>query len=181
MRTSICSKDDSGKWCVLTSPGTGAKETDSITVAQVLAALYSTTTATGAALRRRGPQAAIVPNMKTFHDNNIPFLYYKPDLDASALCTSCVRSILTAYMTFESNVAYAPGLANSQLLDTQPSLYDAVKQKCPANFLSGAVQAAGGLSGGAFSSAAVTTIDAEQKTVIGLVMGTAMLALASLF
>jgi len=83
-------------------------------------------------------------------------------------------------MTFESNVAYAPGLGNSQILDTQPSLYDAVKSKCPASFLSGAVQAAGGLGKG-LSSAAVTTINAEQMTVIALVMGTAMLAFASLF
>jgi len=178
MRTSICSKDDSGNWCVLASPGAGTKET-APTVAQVLAALYSPSTS--GALKRRGPQTPIVPNMATFHDNNLPFMYYKPDLDASALCTTCVRSILTAYMTFESNVAYAPGLSNSQLLDTQPSLYDAVKKKCPANFLSGAVQAAGGLSGGILSSAAVTTINAEQKTAIALVMGTAMLVIASVF
>jgi hypothetical protein len=179
MRTAICSKDDSGNWCVLATPGAGKKETSSpITVGQVLASLFTTTT--GGALRRRGPQAAIVPNMATYHDNNLPFLYYKPDLDASTLCTTCVRLILTGYMTFESNVAYAPGLSNSQLLDTQPSLYDAVKNKCPASFLSGAVQAAGGLGKG-LSSAAVTTINAEQMTVIALVMGTAMLAFASLF
>lgn len=82
-------------------------------------------------------------------------------------------------MTFESNVAYAPGLSSSQILDTQPPLYDAVKNKCPASFLSGAVQAAGGLGNG-LSSTAVTTINSEQMTVIALVMGTAMLAFASL-
>jgi hypothetical protein len=62
----------------------------------------------------------ISPTMSSYHDNNVPFLLYNPDLDANTLCTSCVRQVLTSYMTHESKVAYGPGLSNSQLLDKQP-------------------------------------------------------------
>jgi hypothetical protein len=164
MRTSICAKDDSGTFCVLASPSAGTKETSSdIDLAKFLTTLYTTP----GALTRRAP--VDTPNMSTYHDNNIPFLFYKPDLEASNLCTSCVRQVLTAYMTFESNVVYGPGLPNSQILDKQPALYEAVKNKCPAGFLSGAVQAAGGLSGGTLSGAALaTTVPQQTVLLLGL-------------
>jgi len=177
MRTSICSKDDSGSWCVMSSPKSGTKEQSSATLADLLTTLY---TKAGAALRRRGPQDAITPNLTTYHNNNLIFLYFNPDLDATTLCTTCARQVLTAYMTFESNVAYAPGLSNSQLLDRQSALYDAVKNKCPAGFLSGAVQAAGGLSAGILSSAA-QAINSERQAMIGFAMGAATVVISYIF
>jgi hypothetical protein len=164
MRNSACSKDDSGNYCVLSSPKSAAKDLS----------LYSPGTGSSA-------QAAMVPNIKTFHDNNIAFLFYKPDLDAASLCTTCARQVLTAYMTYESDVVYGPGISNSPLLDNQPALLAAVKDKCPAGFLNGAVQAAGGLSGGTLSSAALATFESEQKAMIALAMGLSTLALSSLF
>jgi hypothetical protein len=179
MRTSICSKDDSGSWCVMSSPKSGTKEQNgSATLADLLSTLY---TKAGAALRRRGPQDAITPNLTTYHNNNLIFLYFNPDLDATTLCTTCARQVLTAYMTFESNVAYTPGLPNSQLLDKQSALLDAVKSKCPAGFLSGAVQAAGGLSAGILSSAAQVTINSERQAMIGFAMGAATLVVSYIF
>jgi len=119
--------------------------------------------------------------MSTFHDKNIEFLLYNSGLDASALCTACARQVLTAYMTFESNVVYGPGLGSSLLLNTQPGLYDAIKNKCPAGFLSGAVQAAGGLSAGTLSSGALATAVSEQTPLIALFLGLASFAFSSLF
>ncbi|KAI6118170.1 hypothetical protein F5141DRAFT_1096663 [Pisolithus sp. B1] len=72
------------------------------------------------------------------------FLFLEPSTDSTTLCTSCTRSILTSFITFESNTPYAPGLNNS-------ALYNSVQSTCGTNFLSGAVQAAGGLSGGILS------------------------------
>jgi hypothetical protein len=123
----------------------------------------------------------ISPTMSSYHDNNVPFLLYNPDLDANTLCTSCVRQVLTAYMTHESNVAYGPGLSNSQLLDKQPALYEAVKTKCPAGFLGGAVQAAGGLSGGTLSSSAFATAVPQRTTMSALLVGLAGLAMSFIF
>jgi hypothetical protein len=119
--------------------------------------------------------------MSTFNEKNIEFLLYNSGLDASVLCTTCAAQILTAYMTFESNVVYGPGLSVSLLLNTQPALYEAVKNKCPGNFLSGAVQAAGGLSSGTLSSGALATAVPEQTTMIALFLGLASFALSSVF
>lgn len=167
IRTAACSKDDSGSFCVLASPSTGTKSS-SVSVAQLIATLST------------GSQS--IPNMAAYHDHNIQFLFYNSDLDANTLCTACARQVLTCFMTWESNVAYGPGLGSSQLLNTQPALYEAVKNKCPSGFLNGAVQAAGGLSQGtSISGAASATAVPGQTTLITLFLGIASLALASVF
>jgi hypothetical protein len=114
--------------------------------------------------------------MATYHDNNLPFLFITSNLDATKLCTTCTRNILTAYINFESNVPFGPGLSNSQILNTQPDLYAAIQTKCPSGFLSGAVQAAGGLSGGMFSSGAIPTV--EYQSIFAMAMGVATLAVS---
>lgn len=183
LRTSICSKDDNGAWCVMAATTTTreigdtvAGDSSSPSLAQLLALLY---TDNSGALKRRADVTAILPNMTTYHDTNLPFIFFTPDLDATKLCTACSRNVLTAYMNFESNVPYGPGLSQSQLLDTQSALYSAVQSKCPSGFLSGAVQAAGGLSsGGLFSSGAISTVGAEYQSILALAMGAATLAVS---
>lgn len=59
-----------------------------------------------------------------------------------------------AYTKQLSDVPYAPGLPNSQLLANEPALYSAINSVCGAAFLSGQVQAAGGLATGAASRSA---------------------------
>lgn len=143
----------------------------------MLALLY---TNNGAALKRRAPTAAILPNMTTYHDSNLPFLFLKPDLDATTLCTSCTRQILTIYINFESSIPYGPGLSSSQLLDTQNDLYSAINSKCPAGFMTQAVQAAGGLAGGRLPGigAAVPSASATNQAFIAVAMGLVSLVYA---
>ncbi|KAF8900427.1 hypothetical protein CPB84DRAFT_1836572 [Gymnopilus junonius] len=184
IQTSVCAKDDSANWCVL-APSTNSREVDdavaggSSDLAKLLALLYTD----NSALKRRADSAAIVPNMTTYHDSNLPFLFFNPSQDATTLCTTCMRNVLTAYINFESDVPYAPGLNQSELLDTQSALYQAVQSKCPSNFLSGAVQAAGGLSsgGGLLSSGAVSTISSEYQSFLAVAMGVATLAVSVAF
>ncbi|KDR78269.1 hypothetical protein GALMADRAFT_138383 [Galerina marginata CBS 339.88] len=183
MRTSICSKDDSGSWCVMAATTTTREEvSDAVSgestlgLAQLLALLYTDSSA----LKRRDT-SAIVPNMTTYHDSNLPFIFLKPSLDATALCTACSRNVLTAYINFESNVPYAPGLVKSELLDTQSDLYSAIQSKCPSGFLSGAVQAAGGLSGGILSSSAISIASSGYQSILALAMGVATLAVSIAF
>jgi hypothetical protein len=176
MTTAACSKGDDGSYCVLAPVTTTREVSDdvggsSLQLSDLLSLLY---TDDNSALKRRAVQvAAIVPNTTTYHDTNLPFLFLKPSLDATTLCTTCARNVLTAYINFESNIPYAPGLSNSQILSSQNDLYSAIQSKCPAGFLSGAVQAAGGIStgGGVFSSAAHPGASSEYKTVVAAALG----------
>ncbi|KAH9477108.1 hypothetical protein JR316_0011024 [Psilocybe cubensis] len=183
LRTSVCSKDDSGSWCVMADTTSTREdsedsgETSTLSLAKLMAMLYTK----NSALQRRAPVSAIVPNITTYHDTNLPFIFFKPSLDATRLCTTCSRNVLTAYINFESNTPYAPGLSQSLLLSTQSDLYSAIQQKCPANFLSGAVQAAGGLSGGTFSSGAVSTVGAASSGLFAIAMGVATLGFSVAF
>ena len=157
---------------------TVAGDSSSLPLSQLLAFLY---TDNSGALKRRADSSAFLPNMTTYHDTNLPFIFFTPSLDATKLCTACSRNVLTAYINFESNVPYGPGLSQSQLLDTQSALYDAIQQKCPAGFLSGAVQAAGGLSGPLLSSGAISTVGAEYQSILALTLGAATLAVSVAF
>jgi hypothetical protein len=131
--------------------------------------------AISSSLTRRA-ETAIVPNMTTYSSSAIPFLFLK-DVTAED-CTSCTRGILSSYVKFESDVAYAPGLGQSTLLSGQSALYKSVTDACGANFLSGAVQAAGSLSGGA-SDAAPRSVGLNANTLVAIVLGVAAIGVAS--
>jgi len=175
LHTSVCSKDNSGNYCV-----NGASQTtrelnedtndSSLGISDVMALLYFKQK--NGALTRRDQFSAILPNTTTFSELGIPFGFLTPDLNETELCVSCTRQILTAYINFESSSPYVVGINSSQLLSQQSPLFNAVQSKCNATFLSGAVAAAGGLSGdGTASSSAISTYSAEYQRVIALVVG----------
>ena len=166
LQTSICSKDDSKNWCVY-GPAATARDFDedaSFSISEILALLYIKKDS-GALTRR--DQAAIVPNTAAIASENLPYLFFTPNLSEAQLCVPCLRQVLTAYIKFESDIPFSYGLNNSVLLGAQSALYTAVQSKCPANFLTGAVQAAGGLSG----SSAIPTYGGEYQRIFALVMG----------
>jgi hypothetical protein len=127
-------------------------------------------------------QTASRPNTTTFANERLLFLNLREDMPSETLCTSCTRNVLTSYITWESNINYAPGLSSSQLLTGQSKLYAGVQNTCGRNFLSGAVQAAGGLSGnsifgghnGAMGSGAI--LEGAITAILGSVV-TALFAL----
>lgn len=182
MKDATCSKADDDSWCAMQSVTTTrdlsneVSETDTLAVADLLHLLYTD----NAALKRRDTVSVITPNITTFHDTNLAFLFLTPSLDATQLCTTCSRNVIQAYMNFESNMPYAPGLSASQILDTQNDLYNAITSKCPSGFLSGAVKAAGGLgtsSPFSASSAAVPAVNSKYAGVISLALGLVTLAI----
>lgn len=61
---------------------------------------------------------------------------------------------MSGYFNYESDSVYSPGMANSQMLGGQTVLVAAIEEKCGANFLNGAVQAAGGIKSGGLTSGA---------------------------
>ncbi|KAA1474132.1 hypothetical protein DENSPDRAFT_840681 [Dentipellis sp. KUC8613] len=146
LQQSVCAKDDSGRYCVISMSTSSSSSKRSL--------------AQDAVLERRdgSSQYAFVPNVTTYRNKNILFLGLQPDSPSSLLCSSCSRSIMTAYMQFESSVPYAPGLPNSPLLGGQNDTYSAIQSQCGADFLSAGTQnaapaAAGGLSGGVLNGA----------------------------
>ena len=166
LRQSICSKDDSGNYCVK-GPSTTTRDFDedsTLSLSKILALLYIKTD--NGALARR--DEAVVPNMATISQSNSMFLFFTPSLSAAQLCVPCLRQIMSAYINFESDIPLPYGINSTVLLSGQLPLYNACQTKCPANFLSGAVEAAGGLSGS--SSSAIPTYSAGSQRIIALLM-----------
>jgi hypothetical protein len=157
IKTAVCAKDDSGDYCALKSHGT--------------------TPARRSSLERRDP--ATVPNLQAYHDSNVPFLSITGDLDNAVLCTACTRNVLSAYVQFESNIPFVPGIQNSVLLSGQAPLYTAVQSKCGENFLSGAVGAAGSL-GNSLTGGAIGRAGNDLQGPMAALMGILSLAAASM-
>lgn len=171
-KAAVCTKDDSGNYCATqissgsATSATASSGSKSVSSAQDTFELLKNNLVeqSGSALTRRATvvqnvTAALVPNTTTFRTTGLPFLLLTPSTDSSELCTACTRSVLTAYINFEQDIPYAPGLPNSQILSGQTDLYNAVTSKCGSSFFSGAVQAAGGLSNGLISGASQVHID----------------------
>jgi hypothetical protein len=87
-----------------------------------------------------------------------------------------------SYFNFEQNVPYGPGISKSPLMGGQMDLYNAVNNACGSDFFSGAVQAAGGLSGGlaGSTSAAVRSVSQSFGGVVAAVMGTMAFAFVAI-
>lgn len=133
-KAALCSKGDDGKLCAVSGPASTTvpmASGGSMPAQEVLQSMGSTS-----------------PNATTFASTNMLFLFLNPSTPKETLCTACTRNVLTSYITFESKNSYGPGFAGSVLLAGQSALYSAIKSNCPANFLEGQLQAAGGLSGG---------------------------------
>lgn len=171
-RTALCSKDDDGSYCVTKVPAaSGLKNAISTGGSSVLTPgeIMNSLSQKAPTVVRRADTTALLPNITTFKNTNILFLFLQPE------CKTCTRNVLASYLDFESNTPYAPGLGQSVLLASQTVLYDNVTNTCGKPFLSGAVQAAGGLSGGTLSSSAIhNVVSASQGFVV---VGVCMLAM----
>lgn len=72
---------------------------------------------------------------------------------------------------FGSSCPYAPGLNNSLLFVNQLPLYNSIVSECGQSFLSGAVQAAGGISSGLISGAAPLAVGQELSAALSAILG----------
>ncbi|KAG2144001.1 hypothetical protein BD769DRAFT_1625676 [Suillus cothurnatus] len=175
LREAVCALSDNGKYCVTqlntTSGSSASGNVDLVT---------SNTQQVGASARRdvSNSTTALIPNTTTFQDTNLVFLFLNPKMNSTQLCTTCTRNILTSYITFESSLPYAPGLNNSLLLSGQTALYNAIVSTCQSGFLSGAVQAAGGLSSGLLNGSP-RSISADVSLLVGAILSAAGLAVTA--
>jgi len=163
----VCTKDDSGNYCVLevgsTSNSTNtllsSSSPDSSPANNLWEPLPSGNT-------RRDQEQVIVPNLQEFNSLNLVFLGILPSLGSDKLCKSCTRNVLNQYIQFMSSIPYALGIPNSPLMSGETDLYNAVQQKCGAPFLSGSVQAAGGIASNILNGGAAG-LSVNARTVAG--------------
>jgi len=162
----VCTKSDSGKYCVLEVGSTLSSGKNLLSGPTTSPAEGLWEPLTSSKNSRRGEEQVIVPNLAQFKDENLVFLGIQPSLSADELCKPCTRNVLNEYIQFISSLPYATGIANSPLMSGEPALYQAVQEKCGAPFLSGSVQAAGGISGGILNGGAAG-LSVSTRTVTG--------------
>ena len=80
-------------------------------------------------------QQSLLPNATTYRLTSLPFLFLSPNMSSTLLCTSCTKTILAAYVAWESRSPYALGLSNSPLLGGQGDLWAGVGAVCGGGFL----------------------------------------------
>ncbi|EPT00443.1 hypothetical protein FOMPIDRAFT_1060407 [Fomitopsis schrenkii] len=179
LQQAVCTKNSNGDFCVLDIASSNSSSVSSATgesFQSISENLYSDASSSD------GSQTpvSIVPNTTTFAQNNLLFFFLSPSLSSSELCTSCTRDVMTAYLSFENLVPYAPGIASSTLMSGQTALYKGVLSTCGQSFMNGAAQAAGAISGGETAgSGAPSSMVVGTKTV-GAVVGAAVLALIAM-
>ncbi|KAF9074392.1 hypothetical protein BDP27DRAFT_1381258 [Rhodocollybia butyracea] len=156
MMTAMCSKGDNGNYCVLPSSSTSSS-------ASASPSGVSVATEASQAQQFISTSAGTV-NDTTFATYNIPFMFLPTNI-SSAQCNTCTRNVMTAYINWESDCPYAPGLSQSTLLITQNPLYSSVTNICGSNFLSGVVQAAGGLGTGSSSNGSLRSVAFDIRTI----------------
>ncbi|ETW80052.1 hypothetical protein HETIRDRAFT_477638 [Heterobasidion irregulare TC 32-1] len=169
LKTAICAKDDSGRYCVTTLSDIVSSNATSVRVStsssgsksSIADTLWTSISSKSVSRRAETAQVALIPNVTTYRESNILFLFLDGTLSSSKLCTTCTRSVMTAYMTFEASVPYAPGIANSVLLSGQSDLYSGIESTCGSSFLQGSVQAAGGSISSGLVGAAPRSLDGK--------------------
>ncbi|KAL4065506.1 hypothetical protein V8B97DRAFT_1165600 [Scleroderma yunnanense] len=183
LRKAICTKDDSGNFCAAKLSSSKSGSVNAVTQGspgQTLQEQSLYFPASSSVTRRAtNSSATLIPNTTTYASTNLAFLFLEPSTDSTTFCVSCTRNVMTSYITFMSNYPYAPGINNSLILNGQPGLYSSIQSTCGNNFLSGAVQAAGGLSSGILSSDALQTLSRDVTVAIGAIFGAAAFAAVS--
>lgn len=164
----ICSKDDNGSYCVIET-GPTSNNTQSLLSSGGSSPAANLWEPVSGGNTRRDQEQVIIPNMQQFRTANLVFLGLLPSLTESQLCTTCTRNVLNQYIQFMSSIPYAPGISNSPLMGGETDLYNAVQQKCGTAFLSGSVQAAGGIAGGILSGGAAG-LSVNTRTVVGAIL-----------
>ncbi|EEB92594.1 hypothetical protein MPER_08873 [Moniliophthora perniciosa FA553] len=152
MKNAVCSKDDNGSYCVtktssLVTPGAASGAAPSGVKTNLVSA---------------GSLLSTVQE----------YLWSKPGALAkradAMLCTACTRDVMTHWINFQSDVPYAPGLNKSLLLTHETELYAGIQKTCGPNFMSGVVQAAGGLSDGS-SNGSFQTFGVEIQGFVTII------------
>ncbi|KAF5381501.1 hypothetical protein D9757_008177 [Collybiopsis confluens] len=140
-KSALCAKSDSGSYCALASNSSSSASSSSSPAEEAASNAQKYLSTSSGSI-----------NATTFSSTNVPFMFLSSSSLTSSQCNTCTRNIMTSWINYMSNFPYAPGVSNSALFSSQSKVYQAVVSTCGTNFLSGAVQAAGGLGTGSSST-----------------------------
>ncbi|OWZ39508.1 hypothetical protein C356_04121 [Cryptococcus neoformans c45] len=125
-------------------------------------------------LSRRAAQSVnmatiITPNVTTYKNTNLPFLFLQPSMASSALCTPCTREIMVAYIKWETQMPYALGLKQSPILGGQSALWSAINSTCGTAYINAITSEVGStLSSSNSSSSGAESLFVGQGGLKGL-------------
>ncbi|AAW44223.1 hypothetical protein CNF00800 [Cryptococcus deneoformans JEC21] len=125
-------------------------------------------------LSRRAAQSVnmatiITPNVTTYKNTNLPFLFLQSSMDSSALCTPCTREVMVAYIKWETQMPYALGLRQSPILGGQSALWSAINSTCGTAYVNAITSEVGStLSSSNGSSSGAESLFVGQGGLSGL-------------
>jgi hypothetical protein len=184
-RAAVCTKDGaSQKYCVLEIASQAAAASAAPNEAENATSVANSTTNEAAQnlviynpisdlTRRMFPQLSarapgdaqtsyMTPNATTYRSTSLPYLFLQADMSSKLLCSTCTKSIMAAYISWESQVPYALGLGSSPILGGQQDLWSGIGQTCGANFTD-SISAQAGVS----NTTGATVMGAANKLVVG--------------
>lgn len=129
-------------------------------------------------------QVVMTPNATTYRTTSLPYLFLQPDMSEKLLCATCTKSVMAAYIAWESQTPYALGLASSPILGSQQTLWNAIQGTCGSNFTDSITALAGVLASNStqFSTGgAGRAWGADGEGVRGVVVGLVVAGMASVF
>lgn len=154
----VCTRDDSNNYCVLNIASDSASQNSTTK--------RSLSTEEGQ-LHRRQAVASENLNGTSLGSSNIAFLFLKTISDKAVLCSSCAKNVMASYISFETSIPYAIGLANSNILGNQAALYKAMQDTCGADFTT-AVNTVAGTT--AFASVSGSVVSSSVQMAATLIM-----------
>lgn len=131
-----------------------------------------------ALLRKRQDSASEVAqaiDTSSLSNSNIAFLFLQTTSDKSVLCSSCSKNVLASYISFETSIPYAIGLANSDILKGQSALYSTMKETCGDDFTKSVNQVAGTTAIAEVGGAGSLSIRAGLAVALGSLVTAAVL------
>jgi hypothetical protein len=149
----VCTRDDTNDYCVLNIAS------DTATESSTTPSKRSMFDEDGQ-IRKRQAVASSAVSGAELSSSNIAFLFLQTTSDKAVMCSSCAKNVMASYISFETSIPYAIGLANSGILGNQANLYNTMAKTCGNDFTT-AINAAAG------TTAFTTVSGASSRATIG--------------
>jgi hypothetical protein len=117
----------------------------------------------------------ITPNMTTYRNTNLPFLFLQPTMKQSTLCTPCTREVMVSYIKWETAFPYALGLSQSPILGGQSELWNAINATCGPTYVK-AITSEVGIAAASFNSSSGALSLSGSSGIGSIIAGSAFVA-----
>lgn len=103
----------------------------------------------------------ITPNMTTYRNTNLAYLFLQPNMNQAQLCTPCTREVMVSYISWEVTQPYALGLSSSSILGGQGALWNSINSTCGAAYVNAITSQVG------ITAEAANATSAADRTIGG--------------